>query len=132
MTTLPTGQIPSVPLRKSAEPKKLMDDAMHVIEGGAYLRAKNCCSHYHPAARESSIGYMNNLCWILACERAEPAWDYVKVYTVYTTFWTGKVRIGGFLRNLGVREGSACRFSCFCTWLFLLTLVNGHLLTLSK
>jgi formylglycine-generating enzyme required for sulfatase activity len=30
-----------------------MDGAMHVIKGGSYLCAKNYCSRYRPAARES-------------------------------------------------------------------------------
>ena len=37
----------------SYDPKKPMDGAMHVIKGGSYLCAKNYCSRYRPAARES-------------------------------------------------------------------------------
>jgi formylglycine-generating enzyme required for sulfatase activity len=37
----------------SYDPKKPLDGAMHVIKGGSYLCAKNYCSRYRPAARES-------------------------------------------------------------------------------
>ena len=45
----PTGPEQSA----SHDPKKPMDGAMHVIKGGSYLCAKNYCSRYRPAARES-------------------------------------------------------------------------------
>jgi sulfatase modifying factor 1 len=45
----PTGPTQDV----SYDPKKPMDGAMHVIKGGSYLCAKNYCSRYRPAARES-------------------------------------------------------------------------------
>lgn len=45
----PTGPTQAV----SYDPKKPMDGAMHVIKGGSYLCAKNYCSRYRPAARES-------------------------------------------------------------------------------
>lgn len=38
---------------QSYDPKKPADGAMHVIKGGSYLCAKNYCSRYRPAARES-------------------------------------------------------------------------------
>lgn len=38
---------------KSFDPKKPREGAMHVIKGGSYLCAKNYCSRYRPAARES-------------------------------------------------------------------------------
>ncbi|NEQ43945.1 MAG: formylglycine-generating enzyme family protein [Leptolyngbya sp. SIOISBB] len=41
------------PQTESYDPKKPMDGAMHVIKGGSYLCAKNYCSRYRPAARES-------------------------------------------------------------------------------
>lgn len=41
------------PQSASYDPKKPMDGAMHVIKGGSYLCAKNYCSRYRPAARES-------------------------------------------------------------------------------
>jgi len=41
------------PQTVSYDPKKPMDGAMHVIKGGSYLCAKNYCSRYRPAARES-------------------------------------------------------------------------------
>ncbi len=48
-STDPTG-----PTREASyDPKKPMDGAMHVIKGGSYLCAKNYCSRYRPAARES-------------------------------------------------------------------------------
>jgi sulfatase modifying factor 1 len=37
----------------SYDPKKPGDGAVHVIKGGSYLCAKNYCSRYRPAARES-------------------------------------------------------------------------------
>jgi formylglycine-generating enzyme len=37
----------------SYDPKKPQDGATHVIKGGSYLCAKNYCSRYRPAARES-------------------------------------------------------------------------------
>ncbi len=37
----------------SFDPKKPGEGAMHVIKGGSYLCAKNYCSRYRPAARES-------------------------------------------------------------------------------
>jgi sulfatase modifying factor 1 len=45
----PTGPAQAV----SYDPKKPQDGAMHVIKGGSYLCAKNYCSRYRPAARES-------------------------------------------------------------------------------
>ncbi|MGF1569778.1 MAG: formylglycine-generating enzyme family protein [Nodosilinea sp.] len=45
----PTGPTQAV----SYDPKKPQDGAMHVIKGGSYLCAKNYCSRYRPAARES-------------------------------------------------------------------------------
>jgi formylglycine-generating enzyme required for sulfatase activity len=45
----PTGPAQDI----SYDPKKPMDGAMHVIKGGSYLCAKNYCSRYRPAARES-------------------------------------------------------------------------------
>jgi sulfatase modifying factor 1 len=41
------------PREVSYDPKKPTDGAMHVIKGGSYLCAKNYCSRYRPAARES-------------------------------------------------------------------------------
>jgi len=38
---------------QSYDPKKPQDGAMHVIKGGSHLCAKNYCSRYRPAARES-------------------------------------------------------------------------------
>lgn len=38
---------------ESYDPKKPRDGAMHVIKGGSHLCAKNYCSRYRPAARES-------------------------------------------------------------------------------
>lgn len=38
---------------QSYDPKKPQDGATHVIKGGSYLCAKNYCSRYRPAARES-------------------------------------------------------------------------------
>ena len=38
---------------ESLDPKKPTDGAMHVIKGGSHLCAKNYCSRYRPAARES-------------------------------------------------------------------------------
>jgi formylglycine-generating enzyme required for sulfatase activity len=38
----------------SFDPKKPGDGAVHVIKGGSFLCAKNYCSRYRPAARESS------------------------------------------------------------------------------
>ncbi len=38
---------------KSFDPKKPGDGAVHVIKGGSHLCAKNYCSRYRPAARES-------------------------------------------------------------------------------
>ncbi|MDJ0594935.1 MAG: formylglycine-generating enzyme family protein [Pleurocapsa sp. MO_226.B13] len=38
---------------ESFDPKKPGEGAMHVIKGGSYLCAKNYCSRYRPAARES-------------------------------------------------------------------------------
>jgi formylglycine-generating enzyme required for sulfatase activity len=38
---------------ESFDPKKPADGAMHVVKGGSYLCAKNYCSRYRPAARES-------------------------------------------------------------------------------
>ncbi|MGD1939939.1 MAG: formylglycine-generating enzyme family protein [Leptolyngbyaceae cyanobacterium] len=38
---------------QSYDPKKPGDGAVHVIKGGSYLCAKNYCSRYRPAARES-------------------------------------------------------------------------------
>nr|WP_239112987.1 formylglycine-generating enzyme family protein [Halomicronema sp. CCY15110] len=47
-------QDPSGPTQDvSYDLKKPMDGAMHVIKGGSYLCAKNYCSRYRPAARES-------------------------------------------------------------------------------
>ncbi len=37
----------------SLDPKKPTEGALHVIKGGSYLCAKNYCSRYRPAARES-------------------------------------------------------------------------------
>ncbi|NEP46737.1 MAG: formylglycine-generating enzyme family protein, partial [Okeania sp. SIO2H7] len=37
----------------SFDPKKPYEGAMHVIKGGSHLCAKNYCSRYRPAARES-------------------------------------------------------------------------------
>lgn len=37
----------------SFDPKKPAEGALHVIKGGSYLCAKNYCSRYRPAARES-------------------------------------------------------------------------------
>lgn len=37
----------------SFDPKKPAEGAMHVIKGGSHLCAKNYCSRYRPAARES-------------------------------------------------------------------------------
>jgi formylglycine-generating enzyme required for sulfatase activity len=48
-STNPTG----VSQGKSFDPKKPADGAMHVVKGGSYLCAKNYCSRYRPAARES-------------------------------------------------------------------------------
>ncbi|MEL6232629.1 MAG: formylglycine-generating enzyme family protein, partial [Cyanobacteria bacterium J06627_3] len=48
-STDPTGPTREV----SYDSKKPMDGAMHVIKGGSYLCAKNYCSRYRPAARES-------------------------------------------------------------------------------
>jgi len=48
-STDPTGPTREV----SYDPKKPMEGAMHVIKGGSYLCAKNYCSRYRPAARES-------------------------------------------------------------------------------
>ncbi len=48
-STNPTG--PSQD--KSFDPKKPQDGALHVVKGGSYLCAKNYCSRYRPAARES-------------------------------------------------------------------------------
>jgi len=45
----PTGPSQAV----SYDPKKPADGAVHVIKGGSYLCAKNYCSRYRPAARES-------------------------------------------------------------------------------
>ena len=38
---------------ESFDPRKPDDGALHVIKGGSYLCAKNYCSRYRPAARES-------------------------------------------------------------------------------
>ncbi|MBV9389704.1 MAG: formylglycine-generating enzyme family protein [Chroococcidiopsidaceae cyanobacterium CP_BM_ER_R8_30] len=38
---------------QSFDPKKPGDGALHVVKGGSYLCAKNYCSRYRPAARES-------------------------------------------------------------------------------
>jgi sulfatase modifying factor 1 len=38
---------------KSFDPKKLGEGALHVVKGGSYLCARNYCSRYRPAARES-------------------------------------------------------------------------------
>lgn len=38
---------------QSFDPHKLGEGALHVIKGGSYLCAKNYCSRYRPAARES-------------------------------------------------------------------------------
>ncbi len=38
---------------ESFDPKKPAEGAMHVIKGGSYLCAKNYCSRFRPAARES-------------------------------------------------------------------------------
>ncbi len=38
---------------ESFDPKKPGDGAVHVIKGGSFLCAKNYCSRYRPAARES-------------------------------------------------------------------------------
>lgn len=38
---------------RSIDPTKPNDGALHVIKGGSYLCAKNYCSRYRPAARES-------------------------------------------------------------------------------
>jgi len=48
-TTDPAGPTQAA----SYDPKKPMDGAVHVIKGGSYLCAKNYCSRYRPAARES-------------------------------------------------------------------------------
>jgi len=45
----PTG----VDETESFDPKKPMDGAVHVIKGGSHLCAKNYCSRFRPAARES-------------------------------------------------------------------------------
>lgn len=45
----PTG----VTKEASFDPKKPLDGATHVIKGGSHLCAKNYCSRYRPAARES-------------------------------------------------------------------------------
>ncbi|WP_287325082.1 SUMF1/EgtB/PvdO family nonheme iron enzyme [Okeania sp. SIO1F9] len=37
----------------SFDPIKPQEGALHVIKGGSYLCAKNYCSRYRPAARES-------------------------------------------------------------------------------
>ncbi|MEB3282128.1 MAG: SUMF1/EgtB/PvdO family nonheme iron enzyme [Lyngbya sp.] len=37
----------------SFDPVKPSEGALHVIKGGSYLCAKNYCSRYRPAARES-------------------------------------------------------------------------------
>ncbi|MGF1458057.1 MAG: formylglycine-generating enzyme family protein [Leptolyngbyaceae cyanobacterium] len=47
--TDPTGPDRAI----SYDPKKPADGAVHVIKGGSYLCAKNYCSRYRPAARES-------------------------------------------------------------------------------
>jgi sulfatase modifying factor 1 len=47
--TNPTGPAQAV----SYDPKKPQDGAVHVIKGGSHLCAKNYCSRYRPAARES-------------------------------------------------------------------------------
>ncbi|MBE9138197.1 formylglycine-generating enzyme family protein [Nodosilinea sp. LEGE 07088] len=48
------SQDPTGPAQaQSYDPKKPQDGAMHVIKGGSYLCAKNYCSRYRPAARES-------------------------------------------------------------------------------
>lgn len=41
------------PQADSFDPKKPWDGAVHTIKGGSYLCAKNYCSRYRPAARES-------------------------------------------------------------------------------
>jgi formylglycine-generating enzyme required for sulfatase activity len=38
---------------KGYDPKKPNDKLVHVIKGGSHLCAKNYCSRYRPAARES-------------------------------------------------------------------------------
>ncbi|BAZ65610.1 hypothetical protein NIES4106_03490 [Fischerella sp. NIES-4106] len=38
---------------QSFDPKKPQEGALHVVKGGSYLCAKNYCSRYRPAARES-------------------------------------------------------------------------------
>lgn len=48
-STNPTG----VSETESYDPKKPSDGAVHVIKGGSHLCAKNYCSRYRPAARES-------------------------------------------------------------------------------
>ncbi len=45
----PTGPI----AEQSFDPNKPADGVMHVVKGGSYLCAKNYCSRYRPAARES-------------------------------------------------------------------------------
>jgi len=48
------SQDPTGPSKaESYDPKKPADGAVHVIKGGSYLCAKNYCSRYRPAARES-------------------------------------------------------------------------------
>lgn len=48
------SQNPTGPTQAASyDPKKPQDGAMHVIKGGSYLCAKNYCSRYRPAARES-------------------------------------------------------------------------------
>ena len=45
---------PSGPAKAASyDPKKPNDGAVHVIKGGSYLCAKNYCSRFRPAARES-------------------------------------------------------------------------------
>ena len=39
--------------KKSFDPKKPGEGALHVVKGGSYLCAHNYCSRYRPAARES-------------------------------------------------------------------------------
>lgn len=38
---------------ESFDPKKLGEGSLHVVKGGSYLCARNYCSRYRPAARES-------------------------------------------------------------------------------
>lgn len=45
----PTGPVQTA----SFDPKKPTEGALHVIKGGSHLCAKNYCSRYRPAARES-------------------------------------------------------------------------------